>query len=81
MLSEYGQNPLFQFEFIHKPDESFTMRGIGHLEIKGMELSIDCKYLLVSCGLPDNKIVIVDIENRTVLNGAHSTIPLQLKAQ
>jgi len=37
------------------------MSDFCQLEIKVIALSLDCKYLLVCCGLPENEILIIDI--------------------
>ena len=44
------------------------------LEIQTMELSLDGKYLAIACGIPENKIIIVDVEKRRVEEGKNSCI-------
>ena len=74
MLADYGKNPNLSFSFLHNKEKSFELRDICTLEIDKLALSLDCKYLLISCGLPEQKIIIVDVENKKLLKGSHSFI-------
>lgn len=52
------------------------MRDVCALEIDRIALSLDCRYLLVSCGLPEQHIMVVDVENRRALRGEESMVRL-----
>ena len=41
-----------------------------------MEISLDGKYLLVACGIPDYHILLIDIEKKMVIEGKKSKIPI-----
>ena len=42
------------------------MKDVCLLEIQEMELSLDGKYLAVACGIPEKKILIIDVEKRKI---------------
>ena len=41
-----------------------------------MELSLDGKYLAVACGIPENKIIIIDVEKKKIEEGKENCILL-----
>jgi hypothetical protein len=53
VLVDYGRNPCFTFTFIHKKDQNFDLKGICALEVNKIVLSLDTKYLLIHCGIPE----------------------------
>lgn len=76
MLADYGKNPNISFEYMHQKEQSFTMNNICMLEIDSIELSLDGKFLAVVCGIPEKKIIFVDVEKRQVLKGMKNYLPL-----
>jgi len=52
------------------------MNNICSLQVLKVEVSLDGKYLAVLCGIPTPRIIIVDIEERKILNGSQSFIDL-----
>lgn len=53
------------------------MRNVCPLEIMAVELSLDGKYLAVACGSPTFKVLIINVEERTVLPGSQNFIDLK----
>ena len=74
VLADYGRNPCLYFHLQHVHDGSFEMSDFCQLEIRSIALSLDCKYLLVCCGLPENEILVIDVEGKRVLQGEKSRV-------
>lgn len=53
------------------------MRNVCPLEIMAVELSLDGKYLAVACGSPTFKVLIINVEERTILSGSQNFIDLK----
>lgn len=52
------------------------MKDVCTLEIDAICLSLDCKFLLVCTGIPEKRILVVDVEHRKLLKGGQSYLEL-----
>ena len=76
VLADYGKSSNLYF-YYSDPSRNFQIRNVCPLEILAVELSLDGKYLAIACGSPTFKVLIVNVEERTVLGGSQNFIDLK----